>query len=148
MTKLCVSEWIDAEPGRVFEVMRSPECARDWMPGLTAMVVEPPGPLEAGSKIRETRKMFGKEHTVEFDVVSVEEGRRIDLAAIDCGVSYHFAQEVVRENGGTRLTLDGTIAGGGFFARTMMKIMGTGMMRKALAKDLAALKAYVEGESR
>ena len=38
--------------------------------------------------------------------------------------------------------------GGGFFARTMMKIMGTGMMRKALAKDLAALKAYVEGESR
>jgi len=127
--------------------MRDPECARDWMPGLTTMVVEPPGPLESGSKFRETRKMFGREHTVEFDVLSVEEGQRIELAAIDCGVSYHFVQSVAPENNGTRLTLDGTMEGGGFFARTMMKIMGPGMMRKALAKDLAALKAYIEGEN-
>lgn len=144
MARLCVSEWINASPEHVFGVMRDPDQARSWMPGLTAMEVEPPGPLETGSKFRETRKMFGKQHTVEFDVVGVEPGRSIELAAIDCGVSYFFTQSVAPENGGTRLTLDGRAEGGGLVARMMMKMMGVGMMRKALAKDLAALKGYIE----
>ncbi len=145
MATLCVSEWIDASPERVYGVLSDPSDAKAWMSGLTAMEVDPPGPLREGSRLRETRKMFGKEHTVEFDVVAVEDGRRIDLAAIDCGMSYHFAQRIVPEHGGTRLTLDGRVEGGGFFGRVMMKVIGAGMMRRALAKDLKALKSHVEG---
>lgn len=144
MTTLCANEWISADPATVFQALRDPARAEHWMAGLTSMVVEPAGLLETDSKFRETRKMFGREHTVEFEVVRVAPGECIELAAIDCGVSYHFVQSVRPEDGGTRLTIDGTIEGGGMVARMMLKLMGAGMMRKALAKDLAALKAYLE----
>ena len=56
---------------------------------------------------------------------------------------YRFRHDFLPEDGGTRLRLHGRIEGGGIVMSLLGKMM-LGMFKKAIAKDLAALKAHVE----
>lgn len=143
-----MSKEIEAPPERVFEVMTDIPGAHTWMPNLIGMEMLTEGDFRVGSKWRETRKMFGKEASEVFEVTRLDPGRRFDVY-VDGSLGssrsgeYRFRHDVVAVSGGTRVTLSGEIGG----MSKLMELVGrlfAGPMKKAIAKDLDAMKAHIE----
>ena len=62
---------VAAPPSSVFSALADLDQWPRWMPGLVAVERLTPGSgLPAGTKFRETRKMFGREASEVFEVVS------------------------------------------------------------------------------
>ncbi|MFN0060873.1 MAG: SRPBCC family protein [Planctomycetota bacterium] len=139
---------IDAPLERVFAVMTDLERASEWMPNLVGIEPLTPGKLAVGSRWRETRKMFGKAATEEFEVTGLTLNRSLELyidgakGSSKCG-EYRFKYELAPMNGRTLVTLTGEIGGGNRFWRFIGRLF-IGMFKKALMKDLLAMKQYLE----
>jgi hypothetical protein len=64
------------------------------------------------------------------------------------GVSYRFEHEFnAADDGGTDLILRGTIMPKGIISKLMCRVMGAGMIRKGIEKDLEQLRAVCEDEA-
>jgi carbon monoxide dehydrogenase subunit G len=144
-----VEETIAAPPERVWAAVADPDSLGKWMSGLVRIERLGGPPFGKGTRFREVRKMFGKEAAEVFEVVSVDPPRSFELhvdgkqGSSGCG-EYRFRHELVPVAGGTRLRMTGEIGGGGWFQR-LVGALFKGFFRKAIAKDLRSLKAYVEG---
>lgn len=142
---------LDAPPERVRAAALDLEAFGRWMPGLVRIERldgEGPGPLRIGSRWRETRKMYGREASEVFEVRALADDHwalSVDGRQGTTGKGeFHFEYRLAPEGHGTRLTLHARIdMGSGLFVRLMLKLMG-GTFRKAVAKDHACLKAFVE----
>jgi carbon monoxide dehydrogenase subunit G len=148
-----VSEVIPVAPERVLEALLDLEQAPLWMPGLVRIEPLSPGPLGVGSEWRETRKIFGKEATEQFEIVELEQPRRLGLLVDGSKGSsgrgeylYSYRLEPVGDE--TVVRLSGEVRG----MRGVMAWLGkllVGPYKNACRKDLAALKRYlVDGEDR
>ncbi len=145
-----VSREIEAPPERVFDAMVDLEGAGAWMPGLVAMKLLDDGPVCAGSRWRETRKMFGSEATEEFEVVTFERprvlGLRVDGSKGSSGRGeFLFEYRLEPTERGTDVALVGEIRGLGGIPGFLGRLMVI-PYRKACAKDLDALAEHLEAE--
>ena len=146
--ELELSEYVDAPPEVVFQVATDLESMGEWMPNFVSIEKLTEGDVGAGTQFRETRKMFGKAASEHFEVTHYEPPHRMDLYVDGSkGASkkgeFRFRHTFEPEGNGTRMTIYGQIDGMG----RMMKLMGrmfVGMFKKAIAKDMKALKAYAE----
>lgn len=109
------------------------------------------GPFGVGTRFKETRVMMGKAATEEFEVTELVQDERYAMAAESCGTKYlstfRFADA---PGGGTLVTLEfeGTpVSVSAKIMGAVMAPMVKGMMRKAIAQDLADLKAACEGSA-
>jgi hypothetical protein len=107
--------------------------------------------IETGAIFRETRKMFGKKATEEFEVVSVVPNSEINLRVDGTkGTSgkgeYVFQYRLDENGGGTDVTMRGEINGLKGFAAFMGKLFA-GHFKKACVKDLQSLKNYLESQN-
>jgi uncharacterized protein YndB with AHSA1/START domain len=139
--------YIESPPAVVFEALGNLEAAAKWMPGLVGIEKLTPGPLGPGSEFRETRKLFGKESTEHFRVTRFERPSRIDMVVDGSKGSsrrgeYLFVHELVPERTGTTLELTGEIRMPGVWGLLSRMMVGT--FKKAVHKDLEALKAHLE----
>jgi carbon monoxide dehydrogenase subunit G len=144
-----IEESIAAPPEAVFADVVDPEAMTRWMPAVVSVEPLTEGPLRVGSRFRETRTMFGKAASEVFEVTHLEAPSRLDLYVDGrLGSSkkgeYWFRHDFERDGQGTRLRLHGKIETSGFMMRMLGSLM-RGMFKKAIAKDLRALKAHVEG---
>jgi uncharacterized protein YndB with AHSA1/START domain len=142
---------IGASKERVYEGLLDLDAARHWMKGLVRMERLDDGPLREGSEWRETRKMFGKEASEHFEVVELVEPQRIVLRCDGTkGTTgkgeFIFTYVLTSAGEQTEVTLNGEIRGMTGLAKWFAKMMA-GMFKKACAKDLDALKAYLESEA-
>ncbi|WP_152656450.1 SRPBCC family protein [Oceanobacillus sp. CFH 90083] len=126
------------------------EAAKQWMQGLVRIERLDEGPLEAGSRWRETRKMFGKEATEHFEVVEIDEPSKIVLRCDGTKgttgkgefiFTYQLASAGDMTH--TEIILHGEINGLTGLSRFFGKMMA-GSFKKACAKDLDQLIAYLE----
>jgi carbon monoxide dehydrogenase subunit G len=145
---MTLREEIAAPPDRVFEVLTDLDGASRWMPNFVRIEKLTPGPLRVGSQWRETRKMFGKESTEQFEVTGLERDRSFELFIDGTkGTSkrgqFRFRYDLSPQNGGTVLTLSGEIGGIGIVLELLGRLFA-GMCKKAFAKDLAAMKRHIE----
>lgn len=146
---LTLTESFAVPPERVFDALAHPEETGKWMPNIVRIERLTEGPLRVGAQFRETRKMFGKESTEFFEVTALEPGRTLELFFDGTkGTSgrgrFVFRYDLAAAATGSTLTLSGTIDGMGVMGAILGRLVLGPMMRKALAKDLTALKAYVE----
>lgn len=142
------TQYFNAPVERVFNGLTDLDDAKNWMRGLVKIEKIKGDRVEPGAVWRETRKMFGKDATEEFEVVSVIPRKEIKLRVDGTkGTSkkgeYLFHYVVQEKNGGTDVTMHGEIAGLKGIAAILGKLFA-GMFKKACMKDLLALKAHLE----
>lgn len=135
---------INATPQQVFDYTFNLDNAPHWMNNLTAIRAEPNAPLAVGSTIHETRKMLGKEHTETFVIQSIDPPHASTWTCASRGVDYTVHHTFAPTPQGTLLTWEMIITPKGLLSNLMCSLMGTGMMRKMLLKDLQSLKAAIE----
>ena len=97
-----------------------------------------------GTRFRETRVMRGRETTVELEITEFAPPERVRFLSEAGGVQWDtvFTVEAARV-GGTRLTMVMEATPLTFVARLMVPLM-KGMVRKAIASDMDAVKACCE----
>lgn len=142
-----ITHTLPAPPERVFEGLTNLDNAAAWMPDLVR--IERLGGTGAGvgSRWRETRKMFGKEATEEFEVTTFEPpsrfGLRIDGSKGTSGSGiYTFDYRLSPDGGGTRVVLDASIDGISRIREWITRLFA-GMYRKMFRKDLVALAEHL-----
>jgi uncharacterized protein YndB with AHSA1/START domain len=142
-------EWIDAPPQQVWSVATDIERMQAWMNNLVRIEVLTDGGFRPGARWREVRKMYGKEAAEEFEVRTAEPPSAFTLYVDGSkGASkrgeYLFEHRLVSENGGTRFEVDGEISGMGLMGKIIGPLM-KGAFKKAMLKDLASMKEFIEG---
>lgn len=137
---------VDAPPERVFvlatDVARWPEL----ITAIGRVELLTPGPLDVGTRFRESRTMYGREASEEMTVAALEPPRRFVLTAESHGTRYRADHTFEAERGGTRLTLDFEGVPVTLAARLAMPLgwMLRGSVRRHLEQDLADLKRAAE----
>jgi carbon monoxide dehydrogenase subunit G len=131
------------------DVLTSFETWSEWMPGLVDVDVLTEGPFDVGTRWRETRKVFGKDATEEFQVTRYDPPHSIELfvdgskGSTGKG-SYSFAYRFIPDGDGTTVELSGTIDMPGVFFRFLGGML-IGAFRKACDRDMQALGNYARG---
>lgn len=146
--KFSISEWIDAPPAEVFAVASDLEGAGAWMHNLVRIEMLTGGGFREGARWREVRKMYGKEAFEEFEVRSLDAPGaftiHVDGSKGTTGRGeYLFEHRLVADNGGTRFEMEGIVTGMGIMGTLLGPIM-KGAFRKAMLKDIRAMKAHIE----
>lgn len=141
---------IHAPPEKVFEAITNLHAGGRWLPGCTKLEVMTSGPYEKGTRWRETRKLYGREATEEFEVKNVEAPRIIELhcdgrKGSSGNVDYFFRYDLHPIGDTTHLKLQTRIEPAGWFGKIMAPLMKSAF-KEALKKDHLALKAHVEGK--
>ena len=97
-----------------------------------------------GTRFRETRLMRGREATVELEITEFAAPERVRFLSEAGGVRWDTVFEVAPVRGGnTRLTMVMEATPLTFPARFRVPLM-RGIVRKAIAADIDAVKAYCE----
>ena len=143
-----IEETIAAPPERVFAAITDIDSFGQWMRGFVRNERLTDGPVGKGTQFREVRKMFGREAGEVFEIVAWDPPRMFELYVDGTKGSsksgwFRFRHTFTPVAGGTRMTLSGEVGGMsgcmGFLGKFMMS-----PMKKAIRKDLAAFKAWVE----
>ncbi|MDX2063803.1 MAG: SRPBCC family protein [Bacteroidia bacterium] len=144
-----LTEHIAASPERVFEVMTDLSQAAGWMKGFVRIEHLTEGPMGVGTQWREVRRMMGREGAEVFQVTaySPPTGWRLyvdgKLGASKRGY-YDFTYTLSPSPTGTQLLLAAEMGDMGAVGTFLAKYLLSGMFKKAIAQDHAALKAYIE----
>jgi carbon monoxide dehydrogenase subunit G len=139
---------IRATPEQVFSAITDLGTWHEWMPNFVAVERLTGGEFGVGTEWKETRKMFGREASEVFEVTSFEPpgrlGLRVDGAKGATGKGeFLFEYEFLSDQGGTLVQMTGEVNIPGMMAKVMGKLF-FGAFKKAIDKDHAALKDYVE----
>lgn len=147
MAQFTLTRRIAAPPAAVFAVVADVERLPTHIPEIKKVELLTPGPVGVGTKIKETRVMFGKEASETFEVVEYDPGRRLTLLATSCGAEYLCEHRFIPDAGGTRLELEIRTRALTLFARLMAPVawLMAGVMKKAIARDLDAFARAAEG---
>ena len=102
------------------------------------------GPLEQGRRVRERRRIMGRELETELEVTACEAPRQLTLKALGGPVPFTVDHQLVDDDGSTLLHVVAQAKTG-----TFMKLAEPMLARTAeqeLRKDFARLKEQLEGE--
>ncbi|MEH7381858.1 SRPBCC family protein [Bacillus sp. JJ1533] len=143
-----VKRTINESQQKVYKGLFDIDSAKHWMQGLVGIERLDEGQMRVGSQWRETRKMFGTKATEHFEVVELSAPNKIVLRCDGTkGTTgkgeFLFAYNLDSSDGQTVVTLNGEIKGLTGIAKFFGKLMA-GTFKKACAKDLDALKTYLE----
>jgi carbon monoxide dehydrogenase subunit G len=143
-----LADTIAAPPDKVFRLTTDVDRFGEWMPGFVRVEKHTPGPLVTGSRFRETRKMFGRDSTEEFEATLVDAPRTLDLFVDGAkGTSgkgeFRFRYEFSPSGAGTRVKLAGEITKMGCVG-AVFGFLFAGLFKKMIGKDLTAMKSWIE----
>lgn len=139
----------NAPPEKVFAAIADLEQAPRWMPNVRQIEKVTPGPFGAGTQFRETRTMFGRDATEVFEVTAFDPPRSLELKVDGSKGSskkgeYRFRYDFTAPDPShTNMTLKGEVSGMGIIGKLLGPLLSI-PFKKAIAKDHAALKAYLE----
>ncbi|MFG6116070.1 SRPBCC family protein [Halobacillus sp. MO56] len=143
-----VTRTIHVSKQKAYDSLLDLDAANHWMKGLVRMERLDDGPMKEGSEWKETRKMFGKEASEYFEVVELSEPDKIvlrcDGSKGTTGKGEYIFTYLVRSSGeSSNIVLNGEIKGLTGLSKLFGKLM-VGSFKKACAKDMDALKSYLE----
>lgn len=139
---------INAPAAEVQHACLNLDTAQQWMKGLVRVERLDQGPLRAGSRWRETRRLYGQEASEVFELQSIEALRWSLFIDGSLGTTkrgaYYFDYTLTPQGTQTRLSIRARIEmGESWFVRIVSKLF-LGTFRDAIRKDHEALKAYLE----
>lgn len=149
MAGISVRRHIAAPPEIVFARAADFEHAAEHIGGIVKIEMLTDGPIGVGTRFKETRVMFGKEHAEEMELIDFDPPRRYALEAHGCGCRYHTEFRFTPKGGGTEIEFTFDAMPLTFFAKVMSFMMRFMMKScvKMVEQDLADLKSAIEGSS-
>jgi hypothetical protein len=139
---------INAPRPRVFEVFTELRLASDRIKAIQKIEVLTEGPIGKGTRFAETRVMFGRSHTETMEITDWNPPHSYTVAAESCGSRYltHFTFQA--DGPATIVEVTFTATPIRFLAKLMsfMLVMMKNTCRAMFEKDMADLKAAVEGQ--
>ena len=142
-----VRERFECSPQRLFSTLVDLRQAGEWMPDFVSMEQLTAGEFGVGTVFRETRSFRGKKTVEEFQVTTFAPPGRLDLVADGTRGStgrgeYRFSYELAADGAATSLVLRIEAHGMSFWLELLAPFFKI-VFRKILAKDHAALRAYL-----
>ena len=131
---------IERRPEDVFELLSDIERLPEWQ--SSALEAQTDGPLEQGSRVRERRRLLGREADSELEVVVYERPKRLTLRSLGGPVEFTVDHKLVAEDGGTQLRFVAEAEPGG-----LLKLAGPMLARTAeheFRQDFDRLKELLE----
>lgn len=138
---------VNAPQDRVFQVASDIPNAANTIEGITNIEMLTEGPVGVGTAWKETRVMFGKEHSETMEITGFDPPRGYTVGSESCGALWSSTFVFTPENGGTRVDFDFLTKPLTIWSRIMAFIMTPlmrGMMKKCVDADLRDLKAACE----
>ena len=143
MSRTTVSKTINAPLDLVFKTVADINEYSKVQPHIVKVEFLSGIKLGAGTRFRETRLMKGKEVTTELEVIEYVENDRCRIVSNTHGTIWDSIMTVKQVDGFTLLTLtmDANTKG---IINKIIKYMISGMLKKAIEKDLDGIKVYCE----
>lgn len=144
--ELKTSNVIAAPPAVVFAHVADIPRWADHIGAITKIEMLSEGPVSIGTRFRETRLMYGLAASEVMEVARLEPPRRLVLTSESSGTRYRVEHLLEPIPDGTRVTIHFAGEPVTLTARLMSSLASVmiGSVRKALAGDLADLKAAIE----
>ncbi|SDD96753.1 SRPBCC family protein [Rhodococcus tukisamuensis] len=143
-----LTQHVAASPAKVWAVLTDLDNAQQTLSGVSRVERVSGEGYAAGTRWRETRKMFGREATEEMWVAEVEPERRTVVKAHSSGTDYTTAFTLVSAGEGTDLTMVFSAeTGSSLLLKIMMKLFGGIGMKattKAMTQDLRDIATRAE----
>ncbi len=133
---------IDRPVQEVFAFVRDPETVPQWQAGVVAVETEQQGPLQAGSKLTETRRFLGRELRSTLQITALDENRTLNLKVLEGPIPFSVNQDFEDQGGSTKVTVVGEGEPGGLF-KLAEPIVGKAAERQ-LKADFETLKDLLE----
>ena len=120
-----------------------PDNATSWYENIRAVTWETPPPLQVGSRVAFVASFLGRRLSYTYEIVELVPGERLVMRTAQGPFPMETTYTFADAGEGTRMTLRNRGEPSGF-AKVGAPVMA-GAMRRANRKDLAALRAVLEG---
>lgn len=141
-----VSVLIASDPETVFRVLSDVERSPEVLPDVRRVAIVSDVKSGVGLRWKETRRMMGRDATVELEIVDRQPPHRLEIHSSVLKTRYRSVFRLTPASGGTHLVHDFAGSGGGFIFGLFEK-MTVGPMKKSMQADLEAIKAYCEASA-
>ena len=150
MANITIRKHIDAPHELVFELASDLGRVPDHVQSIEKLELLTPGPIGAGTRFRETRKMFGKESTEELEITAFEPNQGYTIECDSCGAHYRAEYKFVGDISGTHLQLTLDTRAISLFAKLMspLSFLMVGSMKKMVEADLDDIKKVAEEKAK
>ncbi|QWC84901.1 SRPBCC family protein [Nocardioidaceae bacterium] len=146
---MLVTTDVDAPAERVWEILTDLDGSPARLTAIESVErLDGGGPVQVGTRWKETRRMFGQSATEEMEVVAMDAPRSYTVGAESGGAVYRtvLAVDPLGEER-SRLSMSFDAAPTGRVAAVLATVMSpvvSRSMRRALARDLADIKDAAE----
>ncbi|MGI9515677.1 MAG: SRPBCC family protein [Pirellulaceae bacterium] len=149
MSTMNLSTTVAAPLSQVFEAFADFSKADQTVESIVRIEMLTDGPVDVGTRFRETRIMFGREATEEMEVTAFERDRLVTVSANSCGSTFDSTFRFTPEGNNTRVDMEMITAPVTLMAKLMWPIgwMMKGTMKKMMQGDMDQVKAACEGSS-
>lgn len=146
MANLKLSTWVKAPIARVFDAFSDFEGATKTVSAIQNVEMLTEGPVNVGTRFRETRVMFGREATEEMEVTAFKPNQTYTLSADTCGSHFESTFHFSPENKGTRVDMELNTRAVSLFAKLMWPLGFLMMptMKKMMLADIEEVKQHCE----
>ena len=136
---------IDRPRDEVAEYASDPDNATTWYENITRVEWKSPKPAAVGSKIAFVARFLGRQLEYTYEVTELVPGERFVMRTAEGPFPMETTYTWEDARSGTRMTLRNRGEPTGF-SKIAAPVMARAM-RRANRKDLARLKAYLEGSA-
>ena len=145
MTRTRATRTIDAPVSAVFDIIADPVNYTKAVPQITKVEFLTEQNSGVGTRFRETREMRGREAATELEVTEYVKGERVRMVSDAGGTIWDsiFTVTPAEDGRGTKLDLVMEARPHRLLARLIVPI-SKGIVAKAIAGDMDAVKAYLE----
>lgn len=146
MTRTRMSRTIDAPVDAVFETVSDISQYTKAVPEIVRVEFVTEQKTGVGTRFRETRQMGKREATTELEVTEYVKDERVRMVSDAGGTVWDtvFTVTALSDGAGTRLDMVMEARPYRLVSRLMVPLM-KGVVAKAVAGDMDALKAWLEG---
>jgi uncharacterized protein YndB with AHSA1/START domain len=149
MSRITVSGEIARPPVEVFALFTDLRNAVGRVRGISKLEVLTSGPVGAGTRFRETRTMFGRDHTEEMEIAEFDPPEGYVVTCHSGGARYRTEFRFIPTDSGTRVDQEFLCRPVSLLARCLapLSFLMSGTIRQCLRNDFNDLKRCAE-ESR
>ncbi len=133
-----------APPEEAFPWLLEADRVPRWTGGLKTYEQLTPGPLAAGSRVRQVLEVSGRQIDVELNVVHYDPPRRADTTFSTNGIDVVNIYALAAEGAGSRLTQSLEANATSLKARLLLPVLQPRLERK-LTEDLERLREVITG---
>jgi hypothetical protein len=112
MTRIEVSQKLDASPAQLYSTIANTATWREWFTMHDKFLEDPPEQIAVNSRLVQNIRMLGMTHKLELTITDFKPPMRLTMSGTAAaGVTCEFSFSIERRPGGADLTITGDFGG-------------------------------------